>query len=222
MIYIALEENEQYLGKASYEEMARDIITSEGTSGHNLEYLAKLAKFMRNHLPNIEDDHLYLLEQMCIFILQNLNSSLIHHFENHQVEKKWLNRVNMELNYQYRIKKSNSLENTSSIEQSDEEIDSTDFNNYVCCDLVNNQLIYDENNYNYENNNLLISNYLLNKQILESNLLKTECHYNKHDKSNKENLRDNLVRKNKKNNYSDFNRQHKWYKRILKDLSHHI
>lgn len=97
LIYIALENNEQYLGKASYDEMALDIIQSKGHAGHNLEYLAKLAQFMREYLPMVQDDHLYLLEQLCIFILKSLNSSLLSYFYSDSVEEKWLSKIQYEL-----------------------------------------------------------------------------------------------------------------------------
>lgn len=97
LIYIALESNDQYMGKASYVDMAIDIISSEGDSGHNLEYLAKLAKFMRNCLPDEEDRHLFLLEQLCIFILERSDRSQLIHFDNNSVDKQWLKEIHFQL-----------------------------------------------------------------------------------------------------------------------------
>lgn len=146
LIYIALENNDQYLGKASYSSMAIDIISSKGQAGHNLEYLAKLAQFMRENLTAVQDDHLYLLEQLCIYMLKRLNSSLLNYFYCHAVEEKWLKRIQVEwVNSSaiqllvangligtsqnkppYLLKKAHSLENTSSPElSSDEESDSS-------------------------------------------------------------------------------------------------
>lgn len=143
LIYIALPGNEQYLGIASYKSMANDIISSKGHAGHNLEYLAKLAQFMREHLPTVQDDHLYLLEQLCIYMLQRRNPALLHyfHYTSRSVEKKWLKRVQIEwmnnsaipllikngqLVSGHVLKKAHSLENTSSPEHSDEDSDSSD------------------------------------------------------------------------------------------------
>lgn len=216
MIYIALENNEQYLGKASYAEMAWDIIESEGKAGHNLEYLAKLATFMRNSLPQIKDDHLYLLEQICIFILKSLGSSLISHFESSSVEEKWLNRIRMEINQQYMLKKSNSVEVTSAYEQSDDESDTSDSNDYVNCALEDNRP-YDSTFDQYrKQDNLYISN-LLNDSILESDLFDTDLYLDEENELHELHELQNLnpreqQHKTKKNSFSDFNSQRKYYK----------
>lgn len=170
LIYIALESNDQYLGKASYPSMALDIISSKGQAGHNLEYLAKLAQFMRENLMSVQDDHLYLLEQLCIFMLKRMNSSLLNYFYCHAVDEKWLKRIQIEWinspamqvlfandltvkRQPYLLKKAHSLENTSSPELSDEESDSSETgpctcsNQDGCCglgDLFDSTLLYND------------------------------------------------------------------------------
>lgn len=228
MIYIALEDNEQYLGKASYSEMAWDIIQSKGAAGHNLEYLAKLATFMRNSLPQIKDDHLYLLEQICIFILKSFNSSLLHHFDSSSVEEKWLNRIKFEINNQYTLKKSNSVE-VSPYEQSDDESDASDLNDCVCCDLESTSCdhsTYDQYPKQYKDN-ILISNYLLsNNSLLDSDLFNTSYFYldgqdELHDIDLEElhdlqSLDPREQRNTKEKGFSDFDSQRKYCKLSIK------
>lgn len=50
LMYLATQDNENYLGHASNREIARQIATSMGPSGHNEEYLLKLAE----HLTEME------------------------------------------------------------------------------------------------------------------------------------------------------------------------
>ena len=35
------------------------VVESEGPSGHNVEYVLRLAAWQREALPHIKDDHLY-------------------------------------------------------------------------------------------------------------------------------------------------------------------
>ena len=75
LVYIALPCNPLFLGSASLDQMARDIAHSKGICGPNVEYLAKLAAFMKIHIPHESDDHLYRLEDLVRNILQ-LNDDL--------------------------------------------------------------------------------------------------------------------------------------------------
>ena len=38
------------------------MVNSSGNSGHNVEYVLRLADWMRDSLPDIADDHLYTIE----------------------------------------------------------------------------------------------------------------------------------------------------------------
>ena len=49
-------------GPASIEDIAKQVISCQGPSGTNKEYVYNLAKAMRHLLPGIEDDHLFSLE----------------------------------------------------------------------------------------------------------------------------------------------------------------
>lgn len=66
LLYIATEENSLWMGESSLMKIAKEIVESEGASGHNVEYLMRLANFMREELRgvNVEDDHLFQLEQL--------------------------------------------------------------------------------------------------------------------------------------------------------------
>ena len=63
IIYHALPVNPLYLGSAPMDKLAEDIATSKGKCGHNIEYLFRLADFMREHAPGVEDPHLFELER---------------------------------------------------------------------------------------------------------------------------------------------------------------
>ncbi|KAK9533565.1 hypothetical protein VZT92_008676 [Zoarces viviparus] len=47
LVYIATSDNPIYLGPASDKEIAAQIATCRGNTGHNMEYLVRLAEFMR-------------------------------------------------------------------------------------------------------------------------------------------------------------------------------
>lgn len=66
LLYIATEENSLWMGESPLTTIAKEIVNSEGPSGHNVEYLIRLANFMREELRgvNVEDDHLFQLEQL--------------------------------------------------------------------------------------------------------------------------------------------------------------
>lgn len=62
VIYIATDKNEHWLGDAPLHNIATQIYESSGPSGHNVEYLLRLAEFMRRYLPEAHDEHLFTLE----------------------------------------------------------------------------------------------------------------------------------------------------------------
>lgn len=66
LLYIATEKNCLWMGASPLTTIAKEIVESEGPSGHNVEYLIRLANFMRDELKgvNVEDDHLFQLEQL--------------------------------------------------------------------------------------------------------------------------------------------------------------
>ncbi|XP_037607154.1 glutathione-specific gamma-glutamylcyclotransferase 1 [Sebastes umbrosus] len=62
LVYIATSDNALYLGPASPEMIGVQIAVCRGKTGHNLEYLLRLAKFMRSSCPHVEDHHLFSIE----------------------------------------------------------------------------------------------------------------------------------------------------------------
>lgn len=62
LVYIATADNPMYMGPASTEEIAAQIAVCKGKSGFNIEYLLRLAEFMRLSCPEVEDHHLFSIE----------------------------------------------------------------------------------------------------------------------------------------------------------------
>lgn len=62
VVYIAPVGNHAYLGPASLEEMARQISSSTGPSGHNVDYLLDLAEALRS--LDVDDEHVFALEAL--------------------------------------------------------------------------------------------------------------------------------------------------------------
>ena len=155
----------------------QDIISSKGAAGHNLEYLAKLAQFMRENLPHIEDDHLYLLEQFCIFILKSLNSSLLNYFYTHSIEDRWLNRIQHELSkQQHRLRQAHTHRDASTFDLSDgEEADSGESSPCLCCsddELTSSDDLLFNTPSDYNSTHLINGNgYLINQLLNSSPLL---------------------------------------------------
>ena len=66
---IARSQNEYYLGPQTPEKMAYEIATASGMAGPNSEYLLKLANWNRKLFPNFNDQHLYELESLVVFMI---------------------------------------------------------------------------------------------------------------------------------------------------------
>jgi cation transport protein ChaC len=81
LVYIALPSNPLFLGPAPIDQIAKEIAVSKGQSGYNVEYLAKLAAFMRIHLPHVLDEHLFTLEDSVRKILTESKPKLLFLFE---------------------------------------------------------------------------------------------------------------------------------------------
>lgn len=61
LTYIATPQNANYLGEASIEEIAQQILTAQGPSGPNLEYALRLAQALRE--MGADDPHVFALER---------------------------------------------------------------------------------------------------------------------------------------------------------------
>ncbi|CAK9814919.1 Glutathione-specific gamma-glutamylcyclotransferase 1 [Anthophora plagiata] len=62
IVYMATNKNEHWLGDAPLYNIAKQISECSGPSGHNVEYLLRLAEFMHRYLPEAHDEHLFTLE----------------------------------------------------------------------------------------------------------------------------------------------------------------
>ena len=103
LVYIALPCNPLFLGSAPLEQIAAEISHSKGICGPNVEYLAKLAAFMKIQIPHEFDEHLYRLEDLVIKILETSEPSL------KSLLKIFVDAVNSEFNDQTVLK---PIENT--------------------------------------------------------------------------------------------------------------
>ncbi|XP_072314154.1 glutathione-specific gamma-glutamylcyclotransferase 1-like [Eucyclogobius newberryi] len=63
LVYIATADNPIYLGPASDSEIAAQIASCRGSTGLNMEYLVRLAEFMRLYCPDVADHHLFAVEE---------------------------------------------------------------------------------------------------------------------------------------------------------------
>ncbi|XP_006786112.1 glutathione-specific gamma-glutamylcyclotransferase 1-like isoform X2 [Neolamprologus brichardi] len=71
LVYIATPDNPMYLGPASDVEIAAQIAICRGNTGRNIEYLVRLAEFMRHHCPEVADEHLFSIETAVLNIFSN-------------------------------------------------------------------------------------------------------------------------------------------------------
>ena len=70
LVYIATQSNPNYLGPSSAEAIAKQVVDSSGQSGHNSEYVLRLAKAMRDIAPEVEDAHLFCIEMKVTELMQ--------------------------------------------------------------------------------------------------------------------------------------------------------
>jgi cation transport protein ChaC len=75
-LYIALDNNRLWLGEASLEAIATQVMACRGSSGHNVEYVLCLASFMHQCIPEVKDEHLFKLEAIIWSKIGKQNFSL--------------------------------------------------------------------------------------------------------------------------------------------------
>lgn len=72
LVYIATEDNPTYLGPASTDAIGAQIAVCKGKTGYNVEYLLRLAEFMRQSCPEVDDPHLFSIERACLAVFRPL------------------------------------------------------------------------------------------------------------------------------------------------------
>ncbi|XP_037947545.1 glutathione-specific gamma-glutamylcyclotransferase 1-like [Teleopsis dalmanni] len=70
LMYIATPTNVHWLGEDTPQNIATQIVECSGSTGHNVEYLIRLAIFMREEIPDAEDGNLFELEYLVLEELQ--------------------------------------------------------------------------------------------------------------------------------------------------------
>ncbi|KAL9893068.1 glutathione-specific gamma-glutamylcyclotransferase 1 isoform 3-T4 [Glossina fuscipes fuscipes] len=70
IVYLADIHSRHWLGEDIPERIAQQIVECRGPSGHNAEYLLRLAQFMHDELPDVDDEHLFVLESLVLNELQ--------------------------------------------------------------------------------------------------------------------------------------------------------
>lgn len=63
VVYVATADCTGFLGGGPISVLANDIATAIGKIGHNIEYLFRCVDFMRESLPDVEEEHMYALDK---------------------------------------------------------------------------------------------------------------------------------------------------------------
>ena len=85
LVFSATPSNSLYMGPAEVDELANQIVACKGESGHNVEYVTRLADFVREFIPEDRDEHLFGLDMLirtlllkkdiCLHSLQSTQSN---------------------------------------------------------------------------------------------------------------------------------------------------
>ncbi|XP_059095748.1 putative glutathione-specific gamma-glutamylcyclotransferase 2 [Tigriopus californicus] len=62
LLYIATESNEHWMGPAQDHDIAEQVVNCSGRAGHNVEYVLRLAEWIRKEIPETQDAHLFQIE----------------------------------------------------------------------------------------------------------------------------------------------------------------
>lgn len=76
LIYIATPSSKEWSGPAPLHQIATQIVGCKGATGHNVEYLLRLAEFMREFIPEGYDEHLLTLETLVRMRVKEYNLCL--------------------------------------------------------------------------------------------------------------------------------------------------
>ncbi|XP_076463397.1 glutathione-specific gamma-glutamylcyclotransferase 1-like [Babylonia areolata] len=70
-----------YMGSADVGTMAQQVVAARGEAGTNAEYVLRTAEFIREHIPEDDDHHLFGLEKK---IRELLSAGAAHHHQHHR------------------------------------------------------------------------------------------------------------------------------------------
>lgn len=76
LVYIATPDNRHWIGFEPLPKIARQILDCHGPSGSNVEYLLRLADFMRHEVPEALDEHLFSLERLIHIFAEEMSICL--------------------------------------------------------------------------------------------------------------------------------------------------
>lgn len=76
LVFVATTKSSYWLGPAAPQDIAEQVIQSSGPSGHNVEYVLKLAEWVHEMLPDVLDEHLFSIEQEIRLRIKERNLSL--------------------------------------------------------------------------------------------------------------------------------------------------
>ena len=76
LVFVATPKSSYWLGPASPQIIAEQVVSSSGPSGHNVEYVLRLADWVHQELPEVEDEHLFSIEEEIRRMIKVRNLSL--------------------------------------------------------------------------------------------------------------------------------------------------
>ena len=76
LVFVATPKSSYWLGPASPQVIAEQVVSSSGPSGHNVEYVLRLAEWVHQELPDVQDEHLFSIEQEIRLRIKERNLSL--------------------------------------------------------------------------------------------------------------------------------------------------
>lgn len=87
LVFTVTEDNQYYLGETDIPSMAKQIVTARGAAGTNVEYVTKIADYVRHYVPEDKDDHLFTLDLTIRKLVREMvgsDESTEWHFDMHR------------------------------------------------------------------------------------------------------------------------------------------
>lgn len=78
MSFTATAASQFYMGEADVRVMAQQVVSAHGKAGPNTEYVLRTAEYVRRHIPEDRDSHLFELEKEVRDILASLQLQTPH------------------------------------------------------------------------------------------------------------------------------------------------